>query len=426
MNLSIQEFYENNIVDPDFDETLHLKWKPEAKDFYQPFCKENSIDDKHRLFFHYMSHVLPQESQDIINFYLYHDVDKDFDHKTYLQSNPHTKNFYKEYCDKNGISDRERLFYHSYFYFSDDKSKAKKIRITSYVDLLKSYYFRIRHLADLELKTIDQFLPPHRSFAKQYDKYLKRGQDISKDSSICVVGLARNCDEALEKSINSIQSIQCKELKLFIFENDSEDNTKDILLDNEKKYDNMQIKCISNKREYLQDMSLNRTTHLAEYRNICIEWVKDNCSDYDYVMVLDLDADLGFSVEGIYNSIGWFHSLDNAGGIGSYSLCFSQQRQLAHYDSFASRLNDWEPNIDYDKQRQWFTNWHPLIGSDPVRFNSCFGGLSIYKTEAFLSGRYGAELGSEHVQFHKKLYENGYKMYLNPSSRFFAVFNNYK
>ena len=318
------------------------------------------------------------------------------------------------------------MFYHSYFYFSDDKSKAEKIRITSYVDLLKSYYFRIRHLADLELKTIDQFLPSHRSFAKQYDKYLKRGQDISKDSSICVVGLARNCDEALEKSINSIQSIQCKELKLFIFENDSEDNTKDILLDNEKKYDNMQIKCISNKREYLQDMSLNRTTHLAEYRNICIEWVKDNCSDYDYVMVLDLDADLGFSVEGIYNSIGWFRSLDNAGGIGSYSLCFNRQRQLAHYDSFASRLNDWEPNIDYDKQRRWFTNWHPLIGSDPVRFNSCFGGLSIYKTEAFLSGRYGAELGSEHVQFHKKLYENGYKMYLNPSSRFFAVFNNYK
>lgn len=63
MNLSIQEFYENNIVDPDFDETLHLKWKPEAKDFYQPFCKENSIDDKHRLFFHYMSHVLPQEDR---------------------------------------------------------------------------------------------------------------------------------------------------------------------------------------------------------------------------------------------------------------------------------------------------------------------------------------------------------------------------
>ena len=54
MAISIEEFYQKNKVDADFDEVFYQNNYPATKDFYQPYCKENNIDDKHRLYFHYM------------------------------------------------------------------------------------------------------------------------------------------------------------------------------------------------------------------------------------------------------------------------------------------------------------------------------------------------------------------------------------
>jgi hypothetical protein len=51
--MDILEFYKNNKIDMDFDEHFYAARYPETKDFYQPYCKHNNIDDKHRLFFHY-------------------------------------------------------------------------------------------------------------------------------------------------------------------------------------------------------------------------------------------------------------------------------------------------------------------------------------------------------------------------------------
>lgn len=425
MTISIKEFYQNNKVDPDFDEVKYLAKKPDTKYFYKPFCEQEDIDDKHRLFYHYMLYTYPYESKDIISFYLLNEVDESFDHQSYLEFNPIAKNFYKEYCDKNGITDRQRLFY--YYTFYDGKDSIYSIQ--DLLHLKNKEHLNIKTLRDLEKLSIDEFLPPHKQFVDQYNNYLNLGKNIAKDSKIVTVALARDCDEHLSNSISRIQSLDCKESKIFIFENDSKDKTKDILKELSDTHKNIHIQCINNSREYLRNRFRSRTNALAEYRNICLDWVRDNCSDYDYVIVLDLDADLGFSVDGIYNSIGWFDSLNNAGGIGSYSLFLVHGRDgstFAHYDSFAVRLNDWKSTSeDCDQNNAWFREVHPLIGSEPFHLYSCFGGLAIYKTKAFLSGKYSGELGSEHVQFHKVLYNNGYKMYLNPSSRFFSVYENY-
>jgi hypothetical protein len=53
MSINIEDFYKNNILDKNFDEVFHQEQFPETKDFYQPYCKENNIDDKRRLYFHY-------------------------------------------------------------------------------------------------------------------------------------------------------------------------------------------------------------------------------------------------------------------------------------------------------------------------------------------------------------------------------------
>lgn len=50
--MDIYEFYKTNTVDKNFDEVIYQKEFPETKDFYQPYCKHNNINDQHRLYFH--------------------------------------------------------------------------------------------------------------------------------------------------------------------------------------------------------------------------------------------------------------------------------------------------------------------------------------------------------------------------------------
>lgn len=422
MTISIQEFYQKYIVDPDFDEIKYLDQNPDVKDFYQPICQQEGIDDKHRLFYHYSIYINP--SKDIISFYQNNEIDENFDHNFYLEQSPKAWNFCKSFCSRNGIQEKERLFYHYKFY--GDKTKSN---LDNFLNLPKNNPLNISTIKDIEKLSIDRLLPPSDMYIDQYHDYINMGKNIAKTSKIAVVSLARNCDKYLQNSIDTINSIVCKKFSMFIFENDSIDNTKQILVDLKKSNTNIVVQLSNNNRPYLQDRSKERTSALAEYRNACLDFVKKRCKKYDYIIVLDLDANLGFSVDGIYNSIGWFDVLKNVGGIASYSLAlkiFRDEGILAHYDSFASRLNDWKPTSeDCDQNNIWFRNLHPIIGSQPFHLRSCFGGLAIYRTKAFLSGRYSAELGSEHVKFHQDLYNNGYKMYLNPSSRFFSVYENY-
>ena len=54
---TIDVFYQNNNVDSNFDEVLHKKAYPETENFYQPYCRDNFIDEKHRLYYHYYHYV---------------------------------------------------------------------------------------------------------------------------------------------------------------------------------------------------------------------------------------------------------------------------------------------------------------------------------------------------------------------------------
>jgi GR25 family glycosyltransferase involved in LPS biosynthesis len=51
--MEIKQFYETNTIENDFDEIFYQKEYPKTKQFYQPYCKNNNIDDKHRLYYHY-------------------------------------------------------------------------------------------------------------------------------------------------------------------------------------------------------------------------------------------------------------------------------------------------------------------------------------------------------------------------------------
>lgn len=56
--MDIVEFYKIYQVDDDFDEVFYSEQYPETKYFYQPYCKNNNTDDRHRLFFHWYKYGL--------------------------------------------------------------------------------------------------------------------------------------------------------------------------------------------------------------------------------------------------------------------------------------------------------------------------------------------------------------------------------
>jgi|TARA_B100000073_G_C23689721_1_gene555936 hypothetical protein len=57
-DISIEEFYNNNKCNIFFDEQYYLEQHPETEPFYKEHCQGNNIDNKSRLYFHWVEHGL--------------------------------------------------------------------------------------------------------------------------------------------------------------------------------------------------------------------------------------------------------------------------------------------------------------------------------------------------------------------------------
>ena len=170
-----------------------------------------------------------------------------------------------------------------------------------------------------------------------------------------------------------------------------------------------------------------RTEALAEYRNTLKDYVKTNFSDYDYSVVIDTDFQ-DFSIDGVLNSFGWLHNQNHISAICGNSFeiqpfLHSDKPSLCNYDSWAFRSSWWEDlergeltDVYNYNPMLWFGMWILPRGSLPIKINSGFGGLCIYRTPYYISGQYFGD-DCEHVTFHYNISANtdDFDMYLNPS-----------
>ena len=198
--------------------------------------------------------------------------------------------------------------------------------------------------------------------------------------------------------------------KCHIVENDSTDGTKNALLTNG--IPRVSFAMSDNGRPHLSHtVSQERTMALAEYRTQCQEWVRSQRWTPDYVVVFDTDIWGGWSVDGVATSVAHIEAARNASCMASYSWAEMPQHSgtlAIHYDAFAARQNHWR-----QRDQNWFHLWHPPVGSLPLRFNSAFGQLAVYRSDAYLAMRYSGE-DCEHVCAHRTMPG---RLYLNPSSR---------
>lgn len=267
--------------------------------------------------------------------------------------------------------------------------------------------------------------PVDGEYADYYAKGVEGGRQVAKQVDANIVAICRNAEPFLVNTLYLCREVAdgFKSCRMFVYENDSSDNTAGVLDTFATMWPSLTVK-----HETLGTVDIRnafqgeRTERLAYCRNQCLEWVRKEASAAPYTIVLDMDPHGGFSVDGVFNSI---HRLGekmfagySAGGMASYSL-YRDSTGFAHYDAFAARPVCWERDRRNEIGFTWFSTFLPPVGSPPVEMNSAFGGLAVYYTAAYLDGGYSGE-DCEHVTHHRRMRQAGHKLWLNPGCRYHA------
>lgn len=272
--------------------------------------------------------------------------------------------------------------------------------------------------------------PLDAEYALEHAERVMTGKAFAKGKAINVVAIARNACPHLANTFACLDALRPHfgSMWCYFFENDSTDDTAiDLDLYAASRPDVVVEHATLSRPDY-RGWEQERTTFLAQYRNRCLDYVKSTLSDAEWTIVLDVDPHGGFYVDGVFTSIYWLTAFpieSGAGAMASYSIVRQTgadgEHLWAHYDAYAARPVSWWRDRKAEIGMSWFSHFIPPIGSRPNPMNSAFGGLCVYRTEAYLCGaRYGGG-DCEHVVFHRGLNERGWRLYLNPGSVYAAI-----
>ena len=224
-------------------------------------------------------------------------------------------------------------------------------------------------------------------------KYNKKEGLTNYSYNVIFAGTVKNCEKYIKKNIHNIE--ECGKLfnsyAVIIYENDSTDNTRQILNENKK-----------NNYYYIFEDNVTeprRTMRLAHGRNKIIEKMKE-LNGYEYLIMLDMDDinESGKFVETIHTN--FKHKNWNA---------LTGNQTTKYYDIWALRQPGY---IDYDCHKEPTLETKNIIDNTHYEPNglipviSAFGGIAIYKISSINDCKYVGEYSDktelcEHVEFNK-------------------------
>ncbi len=242
---------------------------------------------------------------------------------------------------------------------------------------------------------------------------------------IALAILARDCENNLPKNIKRINNLSKRftACSIVVIENDSKDNTKNILSDWANINSSVTIISMDGvfQNAQTQGQSVSRIERMCFYRNKYLEYLREQNKDFDYVIIIDADIDY-FSVEGIikamYEKKDWdalfangrfYTNVFDIPILGKYYDNFA----YVPYKSFSYDLDDWEMkcNNDYISFILHFKKY--------IKCKSAFGGVGIYKYAKVKNLIYETKPNNmstqnkvlcEHVVFNQKI--NDSKFYI--------------
>lgn len=261
----------------------------------------------------------------------------------------------------------------------------------------------------------DLYLPVDRP---QYLKYLIRGYNRMAGKKVHVLGLARDLGRVCPYTIARINKLGglFLDYRVTILENDSVDGTGDRLRRESRLNDNWTVLSETHGTpRYGSTKEEARARQMATLRNQLLDYSRDYPAEY--VILLDMDLAGGFSYDGIAHTF----SLPNWDMVGSNSLVYENRDGKLirlYYDSWAFRyLGSVAQHTSEQINLLRFDR-----GEAPVMLRSCFGGLGVYRSEAYYCGaKYNfvnslGQIECDHVTFHEQMSNAGYnKILMNPS-----------
>lgn len=266
-------------------------------------------------------------------------------------------------------------------------------------------------------------------YEASYREHIIFGRAEARRHKLAIVSIARNSMPYLKNTLRLVDELarMWRDCCYYVYENDSDDGTAEVLdefaLRQWVTVEHDTLGCLD-----ARGWDRERTERLAKCRARCQQWVRNYAADAGYVMVLDTDPHGGFSVDGVMNSLGHFCEMlgdswqrREPGAMASHSLFIRQEGEpgvygACSYDAWAAKLNIWEDTRDH----AWFHLLDLPAGSPPIPMNSAFGGLCLYRRDAYLAGVYDGTT-CEHVPFHRAMQRAGYQLFLNPGSRYVAL-----
>lgn len=242
------------------------------------------------------------------------------------------------------------------------------------------------------------------------------------DASVVVAGVARDCGKSIAATLEALRnaSVGFRRADFAIVESDSTDETRQELNRLASEMD-LSFECLGR----LADTIPARTQRIAHARNRMVELVREKYPDNDYVIVADLD--------GVNDNVTKAGIESAWSSIEPWDVVTANQPGR-YYDIWALRHASWSPNDCWQAAREL----EPVFGRNQARrlavwsrqanlpthaplleVDSAFGGLAIYRSDAFFSGQYsgindGLEV-CEHVPFHECIRAAGFRIFINPA-----------
>lgn len=234
------------------------------------------------------------------------------------------------------------------------------------------------------------------------DEEIENGEKEIQNSRIVFAGLIRdgeNCIPYIQKRFENLGN-SFKDYHILIVENDSQDKTREKLLEWQKQNPKVTILgCGINEKKCCMNLELTTSkTHngkriqkMALLRNLYINYINKNFRDWDYLVVNDLDLYADLSLKGWKSTFNCFQkdeSLSAVSAYGYYDLWFKS----IYYDDFAFVPLGKPIETRTEKIHDLGVAKHKLetemylleTKKEPVIVKSAFGGLTVYKISHIL------------------------------------------
>jgi hypothetical protein len=276
---------------------------------------------------------------------------------------------------------------------------------------------------------------------------LDEAKNKVKNTNIIIYSSIRNIEQYFAKSFSNIDKISSifDNVLCIIFENDSSDNTRNLLIDWKK------VAAKQKKHIILEDDLVNkmhsRTQRLAYCRNSILKYIFENKLENTYEYALHCDLDEVFWEINVDRILTCFQY-----DLGQWDMMGSINEDFYYYDYWALRHKDsyfannvfstcYYPKQDYRQHTKTFSRIVLEASRSDIKLipvQSCFNGMGLYKLKSMKGCSYSGlhkcgicqdsrcNIGvdarnfsestddCEHVNLHREMIDkNNSKLYIN-------------